>query len=144
MCTALFVLTVSSVLALSSVQAIMKQSEFGPKLQEFAASLHTACVTKTGIDEALIDRVINGEFVEEPIMKSYMTCLLVEGTLIDEKGEPNLELAETLIPEKIKDESLKNIKSCYVTHRDVKELEEKIFKVFKCYYDLNPDIFIFF
>nr|AUF72973.1 odorant-binding protein [Anoplophora chinensis] len=144
MVTALFLVVVTAILAMTSVEAIVKQSDFPPKLKELAISLHATCVSKTGIDEALIDKVLNGEFVEEPKMKAYMTCILLEGTLIDEKGTPNLEFATTLIPENIKEESMKNIKHCYAVNEDVTDLEEKIFRVFKCYYYINSDIFIFF
>nr|ATG83411.1 odorant binding protein 1 [Anoplophora glabripennis] len=142
--TAIFSVVVTAILAISSVQAILKQSDFTPELKKLAANLHVTCVSKTGIDEALIDKVLNGEFVEEPKMKAYMTCLLLEGTLIDEKGTPNLEFGATLIPENIREESVKNIKHCYAVNNDVTDLEEKIFRVFKCYYYINSDIFIFF
>nr|AIX97038.1 odorant-binding protein 23 [Monochamus alternatus] len=118
--------------------------EFGPKIQSIAGPVHSRCVFRTGIPQYYIDNVINGIFIDEPLIKSYMTCIFKESRLMFENGELNYDLGAYLLPEDIKDEAISNAKYCEVEAKGIKNVQDRLFQMLKCYYGLDPDIFIFF
>nr|QUP79504.1 odorant binding protein 11 [Monochamus saltuarius] len=134
----------TSALAVSTVEASLSPWEFGPRIMSIAGPLHSACVFKTGIPQYLIDNVINGIFIDQPLIKSYMTCLFRGSLLVSENGELNYNVMAYLAPEQIRDEAISNSKYCEGKLKDIERMEDKLFQIVKCYYNLNPDIFIFF
>nr|AUF72967.1 odorant-binding protein [Anoplophora chinensis] len=139
-----FFVTVSSLFAASVVQAALPQSEYGPQLEALQKNVRAACISTSGVDETAISNVGNGVFTDEPKIKHYMTCVLKEGKLVNEKGVFSEQNIAQLFPDKYKEESLTNIKSCIVKVNDITNLENKIFAFIKCYYHQNPDLFVFF
>ncbi|XP_018563318.1 general odorant-binding protein 83a-like [Anoplophora glabripennis] len=136
------VFLVASLLTVASVQAVLDQAKFSPKLLELSKTVHGTCVSKSGTDEASIKKVINGEFTDEPKIKVYMRCILTEsGVITDEKGL-NVELATQLLPSEVKDEVLANTKTCLAKIKGITNKEDRVFNFFKCFYGLNPNILV--
>nr|ABR53888.1 odorant binding protein 1 [Monochamus alternatus] len=144
MSSSIFLVVVFFLLAVSKVEPTMKRSEFPPKVLELADALHSTCLPRSGTDEESINKVIDGEFTDEPKIKAYMQCLMDESELVDENGELIMDLIIPLTPPKIFDEALKNTKFCDGERKEVKERTDKAFVFFKCIYGKNPDTFIFF
>nr|AUF72974.1 odorant-binding protein [Anoplophora chinensis] len=140
----LFVVVVFTLLKLSAVQAILDESEFTPKLLEQVKALHDTCASQSGADDGLIGKIKKGDFVDDPKIKSYMKCGLTELGVMDDKGEISVDMVPELIPAKYVSESVANTKTCTGKTKDIANLEDRVFAFFKCYHDLNPEIFIFF
>nr|AUF72963.1 odorant-binding protein [Anoplophora chinensis] len=140
----LLLIVVASVLGAFRVQATLDQSEFGPKILTLVETLHSVCVLMSGTDESSIAKVIQGEFTDEPKIKAYMKCLFIETGVIDEKGNFNTDVLVELLPPKILDEAVKIFKNCATRTKGIAREEDRVFSLVKCFYDQNPDIFIFF
>ncbi|XP_018563381.1 uncharacterized protein LOC108905092 [Anoplophora glabripennis] len=139
-----FLLAVSSVLAVSTVEARLRASEFGPRIQSIAPRLHSICKFRTGVLDYSINSVINGVFIDDPLIKSYAACLFRESNLMSARGEFNYELGAYLLPADIKDEAISNAKYCDTEIRGSAKVEDRLYELLKCFYSLDPDIFIFF
>nr|AIX97027.1 odorant-binding protein 12 [Monochamus alternatus] len=140
----LYIVTVLALLTVSMVQAILDESEFTPKLLEQVKALHATCVGQTGADEGLISKIAKGDFVEDPKIKAYMKCGLTELGVMNDNGDIDLDMVSEFVPSKYLSASLTSLNTCIGKTKDIGNLEDRVYALFKCYYDLNPDIFIFF
>nr|ADD70031.1 minus-C odorant binding protein 2 [Batocera horsfieldi] len=140
----IFLVVVSSLLAMSTVQAALERSEYSPKLLELVDSLHSICIGKSGTDEDSINKVINGEFTDEPKIKKYMKCGITEVGVMNEEGVIDYEMTAELLPVKLVDKSIAIIKKCEADGKDIPNLDDRVFALFKCYHDQDPETFIFF
>ncbi|XP_023309724.1 pheromone-binding protein-related protein 6-like isoform X2 [Anoplophora glabripennis] len=110
--SSLFFILVCSLLAVSEVQATVAIADLGPKIKQLVETLHSVCIPRSGTSEEAIQKVINGEFTDEPKIKAYMRCLLEESGVVDENLAFNNDVAAALIPPKLLNDVLENIKIC--------------------------------
>nr|ALR72499.1 odorant binding protein 11 [Colaphellus bowringi] len=130
-------------IGVSSTYAYITEEGWGEPLIALANSLHNKCVPITGVTQASIDQVKEGNFIEDEKMKRYVLCLWLVSEVISEKFELNTEIFK-LLPKKLQDGH--NIIGCTkkINGTDVSELYEKTYSVTKCIQKANPDEFIMF
>nr|UTN00809.1 odorant binding protein [Semanotus bifasciatus] len=128
----------------SVVQAILQESEYGDKLGDLSKMLHGSCAALTGIDEALIDRVKNGDIPDDPTLKKYAKCLLVSSTAMGDDGTLNKEFIMDIMPAKLRSEVSKTFDVCAPIVGAASGLENKAHTFLTCVRDENPDVFVFF
>ncbi|CAH0552185.1 unnamed protein product [Brassicogethes aeneus] len=125
------------------VYAKVDISMFSHETQDMVKTLHETCIKEVGVDEEIVNKVIDGNLSEDDKLKCYMKCVMVEGGVMDEKGETNTEAFVELLPESLKEAHRESFTKCSAK-ADNDDLCEKAFEIVKCSKEEDEDNFFFF
>lgn len=89
-----------------------------------------------------------GEFIESnKELKSYVFCVAQMSGILSKKNEVSeqkmMGQIENFIPNEMKEHSLAVWNSCKSVQLNIPDKFDRIFKITKCFYDFNPQKFIF-
>ncbi|CAG9812950.1 unnamed protein product [Phaedon cochleariae] len=129
-------------IAVEFSSAYLKLEELGEKLSKLAPVLHNTCVKKTGIPEATISSMREGNFKEEDKSKEYVTCIWLESQIIKPDGTLNRDRMMELCPPQIKETGPKIVLGCWEKVEEVTPLEKRVYELQKCFYKSDPENYI--
>ncbi|KAF7284408.1 hypothetical protein GWI33_022194 [Rhynchophorus ferrugineus] len=129
---------------LSISTAKFDDSIISEDIRKLLKGLHDVCVSKTAVDEVLIEKLKDAEFTEDQKLKCYVQCLLVQTGSMDLAGHIDIEAAVELIPEQIRNAVIKDVNKCAKDSEQVAEHCDRAFATLKCLYSVNPDIYYVF
>nr|ALR72504.1 odorant binding protein 16 [Colaphellus bowringi] len=130
-----------AVLLIPFVSAYLSEEDYGPKLSAVANKVHNACIKKHAVNEDTIMQVRKGNFVEDELIKKYISCIWLLSTVLDESGNLNIKIINDLCPPKGKDTLPKIYHDCHAENAGVSQLDEKVYNIMKCWYEKDPELF---
>nr|APG79366.1 pheromone binding protein 5 [Cyrtotrachelus buqueti] len=125
---------------LSITAAKFDESMLSDDIKTILKGLHDVCVGKTGVEEALIDKLKEAEFSEDQKLKCYIQCLLAQTGAMDMAGHIDIEAATELIPEQVKAAMIRDVTQCAKESEHVAEHCDRAYTTLKCFYKVNPDV----
>jgi hypothetical protein len=89
-----------------------------------------------------------GEFIEgNKDLRSYVFCVAQMTGTLSKKNEINeqklFSQVENLLPPELKEHSLASWEACKTTQQGIPDKYERLYKITKCFYQVNPSKFIF-
>ncbi|XP_011557112.1 general odorant-binding protein 72-like isoform X2 [Plutella xylostella] len=116
------------------------------QLKNTGKMMRKSCQPKVNAEDAQIDGLKDGVFLEEKETMCYIACIMKMANAI-KNGKLNYEAAmkqaDLLLPEEIKEPAKAAITSCRKVADQYKDICEACFYSTKCIYTQNPDIFFF-
>lgn len=96
------------------------------------------CSQSTGVDNELVNKARQGEFVDDPKLKEFFNCMFLRIGFINEAGEVQLDVFKAKMPTDVdKNEAEKVFAVC----KDKKGNApgETAYELFKCYWETTPN-----
>ncbi|XP_066142801.1 B2 protein-like [Euwallacea fornicatus] len=121
------------VITLLAVQAQEYTEEEKGKLKQ----IHDSCLKDSGVDIAVVEKAINGEFTEDPKFKAQALCVYTSLGAIDDSGTINEEKVFEILLKSFPNEMVirTSVKHC-IGKKDTPQ--ETVFQFSKCLRSLAP------
>ncbi|XP_070492158.1 general odorant-binding protein 72 [Chironomus tepperi] len=128
----------------SKALAAMTMAQFEQTLKTIRAT----CSTKNNLSDELIDGLKKGKFDESnKDLKSYVFCVAQMSGILSKRNEVNeqkmMSQIQNLLPDKMKEHSLAVWNECKTAQQGIPDKLDRIFKLTKCFYDVDPAQFVF-
>ncbi|XP_008548251.1 general odorant-binding protein 69a [Microplitis demolitor] len=120
----------------ASVLVLSESAITAEDLMKFGMARRT-CDRTTGVDPSIIDRVLQGEMVNDPQFDCHVGCVLKELNLLTADGSLNVEVAASKVPENLPfhDQLVNAIRSC--GSRKGNDQCETAHMLFVCFHENN-------
>nr|AQY18969.1 odorant-binding protein [Galeruca daurica] len=102
-------------------------------------SLHSECVSKTGVAEDLVTNAKTGNLADDPKLKCYSACIFDELGVIDDNEKIDVDGVVAILPEEMQEFAPAVLKKCGT--QSGADLCDSIFNTFKCYYETDKRVF---
>ncbi|XP_074038117.1 uncharacterized protein [Leptinotarsa decemlineata] len=132
------------VIGLSSSYAYLAEKDYGDKLLALTKVWHNKCVVITGVTQAQIDELKNGQFGDNENAKRYILCLWMFSDVLRPDFTINIPLLKEVMPKKLVGLTQKYLECLNDTTSAGTEPYEKTFGIAKCIYNANPEDFLMF
>ncbi|XP_072399283.1 uncharacterized protein [Diabrotica undecimpunctata] len=138
-----------SVLCLAQLSyAVLPYKDFDEPMRTDFQTWHDNCkLYIPGVTDEDINRVRQGHFdTDNEAIKNYAACIALESKAINTDMVMNKALLDLLMPQKIMEDEFIGYLLCAKHFRQYKNMpfRDKIFGLYQCNYNRNPDNFIFF
>ncbi|CAK1582856.1 unnamed protein product [Parnassius mnemosyne] len=116
------------------------------QLNSTGKMMRKSCQPKNNVEDAKIDPINNGVFIEEKEVMCYIACIMKMANAI-KNGKINYEAAikqaDLLLPDEIKEPAKAAITACRKVSDSYSNICEASFYVTKCIHRENPSVFFF-
>ncbi|KAH0951263.1 Obp1 [Eciton burchellii] len=109
-----------------------------PEMLEMVQGDKKRCMSEHGTTQELIDKVNDGDLLNDRSITCYMFCLLDAFSLVDEEGNLEAEMLISVIPAEFQEIGNKILNKCAV--QDGADPCEKIYNVAKCVQGTVPEL----
>ncbi|XP_050517211.1 uncharacterized protein LOC126891904 [Diabrotica virgifera virgifera] len=128
--------------------AAFPYKDYGEPLKTDFKTWHDNCeLYIPGVTQKEIDRVKQGKFdTDNQAIKNYSACIWLESKAINTDMVINKALLDLYMPEKLTDDEYLGYLLCARQFKQYKTMPfpDKIFGLYQCLYNRNPEKFIFF
>ncbi|KAG5681584.1 hypothetical protein PVAND_011000 [Polypedilum vanderplanki] len=129
---------------LSKALAALTMAQF----EQMMKTIRATCGAKYKLSDELIDGLKTGMFIDNNIeLKSYVFCVAQMSGIMSKKNEISeqkiLSQIENLLPVELKQNSIAVWNACKSKQQGIPDKLDRIFVLTKCFYDFNPEKFVF-